>query len=91
MQRGQRGARGRSAARWPAARGAAHPPQRLRFQNRLPKVALETRLITDWEDPGYWLTKDNRDLSPAAVADLLADHPAVSLPQLQALRGVRAG
>jgi hypothetical protein len=70
------------------------PPEALRilgrdfgFKHRLPKIALETRLIPDWEYPGYWLTKDNRDLSPAAVARLLADHPAVSEEQLQALRG----
>jgi hypothetical protein len=70
------------------------PPEALRilgrdfgFKNRLPKIALATRLIPDWEYPGYWLTKDNRDLTPAAVADLLADHPAVSELQLQALRG----
>jgi hypothetical protein len=71
------------------------PPEALRilgrdfgFKNRLPKIALETRLIPDWEYPGYWLTKDNRDLSPAAVADLLADHPAVPEAQLQALRAM---
>jgi hypothetical protein len=70
------------------------PPEALRilgrdfgFKNRLPKIALETWLIPDWEYPGYWLTKDNRDLTPAAVALLLADHPAVSEAQLRALRG----
>ena len=70
------------------------PPEALRvlgrdfaLRHRLPKIALETRLIPDWEYPGYWLTKDNRDLSPAALADLLADHPAVSEQQLEALRG----
>jgi hypothetical protein len=71
------------------------PPEALRilgsdfgFKNRLPKIALETRLIPDWEYPGYWLTKDNRDLSPAAVALLLADHQAVSAAQLHALRAL---
>jgi hypothetical protein len=69
------------------------PPEALRilgqdfgFKNRLPKIALATRLIPDWEYPGYWLTKDNRDPTPAAVALLLADHPAVSAAQLEALR-----
>ncbi len=44
------------------------PPEALRvlgqdfgFKHRLPKIALETRLIPDWEYPGYWLTKDNRE------------------------------
>ena len=70
------------------------PPEALRilgqdfgFKNKLPKIALATRLIPDWEYPGYWLTKDNRDLTPAAAARLLADHPAVSAAQLRALRG----
>ena len=74
------------------------PPEALRvlgrdfaFKHRLPKIALATRLIPDWEYPGYWLTKDNRDLSPAALADLLADHPAVSKAQLLALRGHQPG
>jgi hypothetical protein len=58
------------------------------FKHRLPKIALETRLIPDWEYPGYWLTKDNRELTPAALADLLADHPAVTPEQLEALRAV---
>ena len=44
------------------------------FKHRLPKIGLETRLIPDWEYPGYWLTKDNREPSPAALAALLADH-----------------
>jgi hypothetical protein len=52
-----------------------------------PKIALQTRLIPDWEYPGYWLLKDNRDVSPAALAALLAGHPAVSERQLAALRG----
>jgi hypothetical protein len=74
------------------------PPEALRvlgqdfaFKHRLPRIRLATRLIPDWEYPGYWLTKDNRDLSPAAVADLLADHPAVSPAQLQALRAMDPG
>ena len=74
------------------------PPEALRilghdfgFKHRLPRIRLETRLIPDWEYPGYWLTKDNRELAAAAVAQLLADHPAVSEAQLQALRGDRAG
>ena len=70
------------------------PPEALRvlgrdfaLKNRLPKIGLATRLIPDWEYPGYWLTKDNREPSPAALADLLADHPAVSPEQIEALRG----
>ena len=70
------------------------PPEALRIlgkdfavKHRLPRIALETRLIPDWEYPGYWLTKDNRELSSAALAVLLADHPAVSQEQLAALRG----
>jgi hypothetical protein len=56
------------------------------LRHRLPRIPLETRLIPDWEYPGYWLTKDNRELSPARLADLLADHPAVTAEQLEALR-----
>ena len=41
----------------------------------LPKIALRTWLIPDWEYPGYWLLKDNRTVSCAELADLLADHP----------------
>jgi hypothetical protein len=70
------------------------PPEALRvlghdwgLRNKVPKIALRTRLIPDWEFPGYWLIKDNRDVSPAALAELLAGHPGVSEPQLQALRG----
>jgi hypothetical protein len=56
------------------------------FKNRLPRIRLATRLIPDWEYPGYWLTKDNREPSPAALAALLADHPAVTDSQREALR-----
>ncbi len=70
------------------------PPEALRIlgqdwalRNKVPKIALRTRLIPDWEFPGYWLIKDNRDIAPAALADLLTGHPAVSQQQLQALRG----
>jgi hypothetical protein len=70
------------------------PPEALRilghdwgFKNKVPKIPLETRLIPDWEFPGYWLLKDNRDVSPAALAELLAGHPAVTDRQLAALRG----
>ncbi len=52
----------------------------------LPKIPLENRLIPDWEYPGYWLLKDNRAVSAAELADLLADHPYVSAEQLAALR-----
>ena len=70
------------------------PPEALRvlgrdwgFKNKVPKIALRTRLIPDWEFPGYWLIKDNRDVSPVALAGLLAGHPGVTEHQLAALRG----
>jgi hypothetical protein len=70
------------------------PPEALRvlgqdwgFKNKVPKIALRTRLIPDWEFPGYWLLKDNRDIAPSELARLLAGHPGVSERQLQALRG----
>jgi len=73
------------------------PPEALRilghdfgFKNHLPRIRLATRLIPDWEYPGYWLTKDNRELSPAALAALLADHPAVTDEQREALQGAAA-
>jgi hypothetical protein len=56
----------------------------------LPKVALRTWLIPDWEYPGYWLFKDNRALSCADLADLLADHPEVTESHLRMLRGAPA-
>jgi hypothetical protein len=52
----------------------------------LPKVALRTWLIPDWEYPGYWLSKDNRTISCAQLAELLADHPDVTESQLHLLR-----
>ena len=70
------------------------PPEALRilgqdwgFKNKVPKIRLETRLIPDWEFPGYWLIKDNRDIAPAVLAELLTGHPGVSEQQLRALRG----
>jgi len=73
------------------------PPEALRvlghdfaFKHRLPRIRLATRLIPDWEYPGYWLTKDNRELSPAALAALLAEHPAVTVEQRAALQGAPA-
>ncbi len=74
------------------------PPEALRilgqdwgFKNKVPKIALRTRLIPDWEFPGYWLIKDNRDVSPAMLAELLAGHPGVTARQLAALRGEATG
>jgi hypothetical protein len=74
------------------------PPEALRIlghdwglKNKLPKIALLTRLIPDWEYPGYWLLKDNRDIAPAALAELLVGHPGVTETQIQALRGISAG
>jgi hypothetical protein len=52
----------------------------------LPKVALRTWLIPDWEFPGYWLFKDNRTISCADLADLLGDHPEITASQLRMLR-----
>jgi hypothetical protein len=70
------------------------PPEALRvlgpdwgLRNKVPKIRLLTRQIPDWEYPGYWLLKDNRDLAAAALADLLAGQPGVTERQLQALRG----
>jgi hypothetical protein len=54
---------------------------------RLPEIALRTWLIPDWEYPGYWLLKDNRQVSCAELADLLAGHQGVSSEQLDTLRG----
>jgi hypothetical protein len=56
----------------------------------LPKVALRTWLIPDWEYPGYWLFKDNRALSCADLADLLTDHPEVTASHLRMLRDAPA-
>ena len=73
------------------------PPEALRVlgrdwgvKNKVPKIALETRQIPDWEYPGYWLLKDNRDIALAALADLLVGHPGVTEAQIQALRGIAA-
>jgi hypothetical protein len=70
------------------------PPEALRvlggdwaLKHRTPQIELRTWLIPDWEYPGYWLLKDNRAVSAAELADLLAGHPAVSERQFQALRG----
>jgi len=52
----------------------------------LPRIELRTWQIPDWEFPGYWLFKDNRTISCAELADLLADHPEVSDAQLHVLR-----
>jgi hypothetical protein len=57
-----------------------------RSRIRPPKIALRTWLIPDWEFPGYWLFKDNRTISCAELADLLADHPDVSDAQRRMLR-----
>jgi hypothetical protein len=68
------------------------PPEALRVlgadwprRHHLPKIELRTSLIPDWEYPGYWLLKDNRAVSAAALADLLADR--LSALQIAALRG----
>jgi hypothetical protein len=56
-------------------------------KHKAPQIELQTWLIPDWEYPGYWLLKDNRVVSAAALADLLAGRPEVSEAQLAALRG----
>jgi len=53
---------------------------------RVGRIPLRTWLIPDWEYPGYWLFKDNRVVSCAGLADLLADHPDVSERLLEMLR-----
>jgi len=58
-----------------------------RVRIALPKIALRTWLIPDWEYPGYWLLKDNQVVSAARLADLLAERGDVSDLQLRALRG----
>jgi hypothetical protein len=70
------------------------PPEALRIlgedwglKNKVPKIALRTRQIPDWEYPGYWLIKDNREVAPAALAELLAGHAGVTEQQLRGLRG----
>jgi hypothetical protein len=74
------------------------PPEALRvlgsdwaLKHGTPQVELCTSLIPDWEYPGYWLLKDNRTISAAELADLLAGHPAVAEGELRALRGGRLG
>jgi hypothetical protein len=36
--------------------------------------------------PGYWLLKDNRAVSAAELAEVLAGRPGIAERQLQALR-----
>ena len=71
----------------------AIPPEALRvlgrdwaLKHKPPRLELRTRQIPDWEYPGYWLLKDNRMVSAAELADLLAGRPDVSEEQLEALR-----
>jgi hypothetical protein len=72
----------------------ALPPEALRVlgrdwaqRHKPPQIELRTWLIPDWEYPGYWLLKDNRMVSAAELADLLAGRSEVTDAQLQALRG----
>jgi len=72
----------------------AIPPEALRLlgsdwvlKHQVTQIELRTWLIPDWEYPGYWLLKDNRTVSPAELAELLAGCPGVAERQLQALRG----
>lgn len=71
------------------------PPEALRVLGRdwalrheVPKIELRTWLIPDWEFPGYWLLKDNRTVTLAQFADLLAGRPDVPEGDLQALRAI---
>jgi hypothetical protein len=73
---------------------AVIPPEALRLlgrdwalRHKPPQIELRTSLIPDWEYPGYWLLKDNRAVSAAELADLIAGRPDVTDLQLQALRG----
>jgi hypothetical protein len=70
------------------------PPEALRvlgsdwaLRHETPQIELRTFLIPDWEFPGYWLFKDNRAVSAAEFAELLAGRPDVSERELKALRG----
>jgi hypothetical protein len=69
------------------------PPEALRvlgsdwaLRHELPRIELRTWLIPDWEYPGYWLLKDNRAVSAAELAEVLAGRPGIAERQLQALR-----
>jgi hypothetical protein len=55
-----------------------------------PQIELRSWLIPDWEYPGYWLLKDNRTVSPAELAALLAGRPGIAERLLQELRGEMA-
>jgi hypothetical protein len=57
------------------------------LKHKVPQIELRTWLIPDWEYPGYWLLKDNRAVSAAALADLLALRGDVPDPELRSLRG----
>jgi hypothetical protein len=73
------------------------PPEALRvlgrdwaLRHKPPQIELRTWLIPDWEYPGYWLLKDNRAVSAAVLADLLAARGDMSDPEIRALRGETA-
>ncbi len=72
----------------PEAARALGPDWKVRIG--LPKVALRTWLIPDWEFPGYWLFKDNRSVSCAQLASLLG-HRLASARELDMLRGRSSG
>lgn len=55
--------------------------------NPLPQIDLVSRLVPDWEFPGYWLLADNREVSLPAFADLLEGRGSVPALELAALRG----
>ena len=50
-------------------------------------IPQNVSMFPDWEYPGYWLLKDNRNVSAAELADLLTGQPGVAERRLQALRG----
>ena len=56
-------------------------------KHKVPQIELRTWLIPDWEYPGYWLLKDNRMVSAAGLADLLAGRADVSDLEIRALHG----
>jgi len=57
------------------------------LMNPLPTIEIKSRLVPDWEFPGYWLLADNREVSLSAFADLLEGRDSVPALKLAALRG----
>jgi hypothetical protein len=53
----------------------------------LPRIELKSRLVPDWEFPGYWLLVDNREVSLFELANLLEGQGPFPALELAALRG----